>query len=825
MVRSNFSAAKLAYLCKVCLPNPVLIDKNFFKRRVSEPFLPLPHYQRQTNMYIRSSLMIFVILLGALAPVACQHRNKPPVLQIIPAPVSYSIQSGVFLLKPVTRLLIPAGKPDWETAAQYFALLSKGSTGFDFKIENYNQEPAALDSNAVYFIPDQTVQNLEGYHLDIKPGTVVIRARTGAGAFYAVQTMRQLLPAQFNRDGAVKNVEWSIPACTLDDAPRFSYRGMHLDAGRHFFPVSFVKRYIDLLAMHKFNTFHWHLTEDQGWRIEIKKFPQLQKLGACRKETVVGHAGEQPAKYDGESYCGFYTQEEVKEVVEYARRRFVTIIPEIEMPGHALGALAAFPELGCTGGPYETATTWGVFKDVFCAGNEKTFEFLDQVIAEVAALFPGQYIHVGGDECPKDRWKTCPKCQKRMHDENLKDEHELQSYFIHRAEKMLAKHGKKLIGWDEILEGGLSPTATVMSWRGIEGGIAAARQHHDVIMTPTDNCYFDYYQGDPASEPLAIGGNLTIEKVYAYEPVPAELTGEESKYILGTQGNLWTEYVPGASSAEYMAFPRACALAEVAWSAKEKKDWKGFAGRLVNHLGRLDIMRVNYSKAYFAVSASYKDGSIALQAADPVFQIHYTTDDSEPSVSTALYTKPFGITQSTIVKAATFQGSKKWSNTYSVFYQVHKASGKPYTLSKQPEKYTGGASNALTNGVTGNYDFRTNWVGLVNHDLDPTIDFGAITTFDKVSTHYYSSRENWIYPPVQAEVLVSDDGITFRSVVKKDIDAGKSGETSVEKIELNVPGTKARYLKVVLKSYGLIPAGATGAGNGAWLFADEIIVE
>ncbi|HNM28087.1 MAG TPA: family 20 glycosylhydrolase, partial [Saprospiraceae bacterium] len=336
----------------------------------------------------------------------------------------------------------------------------------------------------------------------------------------------------------------TAPCCTIADAPRFAYRGLHLDVGRHFFPVEYIKRYIDLMAFHKVNVFHWHLTDDQGWRIEIKKYPKLNTVAVCRDSTLIGHNADQPRRFDGKPYCGFYTQEEIKEVVAYARERFITIVPEIEMPGHALAALSAYPELGCTGGPYKAAGSWGVFEDVFCAGNDETFRFVEEVLAEVCALFPGPYVHVGGDECPKTRWKNCPKCQARMKAEGLKDEHELQSYFIRRAENILAAHGKKLIGWDEILEGGLAPSATVMSWRGTEGGIAAAREHHDVIMTPTSNCYLDYYQSKNVdNEPLAIGGYLPIEQVYAYEPVPDELTPEETRYILGVQANVWTEYI------------------------------------------------------------------------------------------------------------------------------------------------------------------------------------------------------------------------------------------------------------------------------------------
>jgi len=512
-------------------------------------------------------------------------------------------------------------------------------------------------------------------------------------------------------------------------------------------------------------------------------------------------------------------------VVEYARKRFVTIIPEIEMPGHSLAALSAYPELGCTGGPYEAGTRWGVFDDVFCAGNEKTFQFLDDVLGEVCALFPGPYVHVGGDECPKMRWETCPKCQKRMKDEGLKDAHELQSYFIHRAEAMLAKRGKKLIGWDEILEGGIAPTATVMSWRGTEGGIAAAKAHHDVIMTPGSHVYYNFYQSDPAAEPLAIGGLTTLEKAYSYEPVPEELDAEEAKYILGAQANLWSEYIATTDLAEYMAFPRVCALAEVVWTAKEKRNWPDFARRIRTHFARLDALEVNYARSYYDVSPSFSNEKISLSSTDPSLEIRYTADGKEPSPASRLYTEPFSISKSTTIKAAVFDKGKQMGKALKVEYLVHKASGKPYTMPRVPDQYTGGEQYALTNGVTGNIKTWGNWVGLVNHDIDPVIDLGASTDFGKVTTHFVNSKVSWIYPPRSVEVYGSADGQNFTLLAKQDIPAETMDGITVETVGLQTPGAKARYVKFVAKTFGVIPDGAAGAGNGAWLFVDEIIIE
>lgn len=424
----------------------------------------------------------------------------------------------------------------------------------------------------------------EGYSLTIDPAHVVLRARSTHGAFNGWQTLRQL----FEQGGLAEEAASTalrLPECDIVDKPRYAWRGLHLDVSRHFFPVDFIKRYIDLLAYHKLNVFHWHLTDDQGWRIEIKKYPKLTAIGAWRDE-LTGR------------YGGFYTQEEVRDVVAYAAARFVTIVPEIEMPGHAMAALAAYPELSCTGGPFKVPATWGVFDDVYCAGNDETFAFIDNVLAEVCALFPGQYIHVGGDECPKTRWKDCPKCQARLTKEKLPNEAALQSWFMHRVETMLDARGKRLIGWDEILEGGLAPKASVMSWRGMEGGIAAAKKGHDVVMSPTSHCYFDYRQSAALGEKGPIwSAVVNTEKVYTFEPMPDALSAAHRRHVLGAQGNVWTEWLKTPEDVEYMAFPRACALSEVVWSAKVGRDWAEFRNRLDVHLKRLKSMGVSYRPA------------------------------------------------------------------------------------------------------------------------------------------------------------------------------------------------------------------------------------
>ncbi len=749
----------------------------------------------------------------------------PTAIRVVPQPVKAYNRDGQFELKADTRIYFPQGKSDWETAAQYFMQVAQSSTGFQMVAQPYKTAITQPRDNGIYLIPDNGIEQEEGYRLNVFPGYVTINARTAVGAFYGIQSLVQMFPPEFSSPTPVTGMVWKALGCDITDYPRFPYRGMHLDVGRHFFPVEFVKRYIDLLAQYKYNRFHWHLTEDQGWRIEIKKYPKLQTVAACRKETLVGHASEFPKKYDGKEYCGYYTQEEVKEIVDYANKRFVTIIPEIEMPGHSQAALAAYPELGCTGGPYETAKEWGVFKDVYCAGNEQTFAFISDVLDEVCALFPGQYIHIGGDECPKDAWKACPKCQKRMQDEGLKDEGELQSYFIRRAEQILAKKGKKLIGWDEILEGGLAPTATVMSWRGTEGGIAAAKAGHDVIMTPSGYCYFDHYQGDPSNEPLAIGGFTTIERVYSFEPVPAELSEAEARFILGAQGNVWTEYMETPDYVEYMTYPRACALSEVLWTPANKKNWPNFAMRLKGQFERLEAMGVNFSRSYYDVKPGFSGGYVSLTCSAPSSHVKYTRDGTEPTLTSSTRYGPIPLTKTTTIKAVAVLDGKIVGKLLTVTYYVHKASGKTYTMSKQPDQYSGGERYALTNGVVGAQKNWSNWVGITDGNIDPVIDFGASTSFDRITTHFINNKSALIYPPRSIEAFVSDDGQNFRSIGKKVFDAEGMKGTTLETVELATLGAQGRYLKLVAEQYGKVPEGASGAGQDSWLFLDEIIVE
>jgi hexosaminidase len=540
-----------------------------------------------------AAVMVVVLAGGCGA----KKTNMPESYSIIPKPAELVILNGGFTIDEKTALLVSPLDAQTEVAADFLAMMLRKSASVEMPVSEGTRE----GHNRIMMLIDTSLAiGEEGYTLEVTSRNIILRAPSAAGLFYGVQTIRQLLPPQVETGGGLSGeIHPVVPACVITDEPRFKYRGMHLDVCRHFFTVDEVKRYLDIMAMHKFNTFHWHLTDDQGWRIEIKKYPKLTTVGSRRSETLVGHGGRPPFKYDGQPYGGFYSQDDIREIVRYASERFITVIPEIEMPGHATAAVASYAVFSCTGKPIEVATRWGVFDDVFCAGKDTVFAFLEDVLDEVMDMFPSEYIHVGGDECPKTRWQHCPLCQARIRKEGLKDEHELQSWFITRMEKYINAHGKKLIGWDEILEGGLAPEATVMSWRGVTGGIAAAKMGHDVIMTPSTYVYLDYYQSEPQGEPLAIGGYLPLEKVYSYEPLPQELDAEEQKHILGLQGNVWTEYIPTAEHLEYMAFPRAFAVAETGWTPAMKKDFEEFLARFAILRERYDLMNLNYFRGEY----------------------------------------------------------------------------------------------------------------------------------------------------------------------------------------------------------------------------------
>lgn len=681
------------------------------------------------------------------------------------------------------------------------------------------------NANQIFTLVNDLSIGKEGYRIKIETNRLTVSANSEVGFFYAIQTLMQLMPAQVYGKGFDDKTVVTLPCCEIIDYPRFPYRGLHLDVSRHIFPVEFIKKYIDLMAMHKMNFFHWHLTDDQGWRIEIKKYPKLQEVSSMRKETWKGHYTS-GLGYDGKPYGGYYTQKEVKEIVDYAKSRYITIIPEIELPGHAQAALAAYPEYSCTGGPHQVATTWGVFDEVYCP-TEETFSFLENILTEVIELFPySPYIHVGGDECPKTRWKTCPKCQERIKKEGLKDEHELQTYFINRISSFLYAHGKQVIGWDEVLEGGAPNDIIVMSWRGEDGAITAVNQNHYAIMTPNGFMYLDHYQGVPESEPTAIGGFLPLNRVYSYNPIPKEISIEKRHYILGLQGNLWTEYIATSSHLEYMAYPRACAVAEIGWSPEEGRDYDDFLSRLSNHFERLDALKVNYAKSHFAVKAitqwnsSNQNPEIKLTTDCKDCEIRYTTDGKEPNVKSFKYVNPIILENPCMIKAIVYKNGKPYSPIYSENFQLNLSTGKSYTMNDVNPAYSGGHKYALTDGIVAQANAWNRWVGTLGKDIVVTIDLNQTTQFNKVKMQFYNAPDSWIYAPLEVSILISEDGIQWQEIDSKQINPIKGVIDVVFPVK-----TSARFVKVIAKSIGKIPNNAQGAGNEAHLFCNEIIIE
>lgn len=668
------------------------------------------------------------------------------------------------------------------------------------------------------------------YNLTVNNKGVYIAGDNEDGVFYGIQTLIQLLPVPDARLKMRPNT-LKIPHVSISDEPRFAYRGMHLDVSRHFFSVSFVKKYIDYLALHKMNYFHWHLTDDQGWRIEIKKYPKLTEVGGWRDGTIIGRYPG--TGNDGIHYGGYYTQEEVKDVVAYAAKRYITVIPEIEMPGHSMAALTAYPELGTDPkAGYSVSQTWGI-NDVFnnvLNPSEYTFNFLQDVLDEVMPLFPAEYIHIGGDECSKKWWHESEFCQQLMKEKGIKDEHGLQSYFIQRIEKYVNSKGKKIIGWDEILEGGLAPNATVMSWRGEQGGIDAAKQHHNVIMTPGNPVYFDHTQSQN-EDSVTIGGFNPIEKVYAYEPVPKELTAEESKYVLGAQANVWTEYMAYPSKIEYMIFPRMAALSEVLWTPKARKDSADFFRRLETQIKRYELWGSNYSKAWYDLKSSVfpapgNNGLIwKLESKKKTDKIVYNT--VLPSGKHFSYSAPVKITGNFTAQAS-IEAAGKTMPVTNVRFQFNKATGKKITLTEPPSSsYPGDGAFTLVNGVINEAGFARSreFIAYSGNDCEALIDLGKSQKISRVTVHALERKSSWIWAPERAEVQGSTDGVVYAPLgTSYDFQPAGFG-VQKGKMVMEFGDTYSRYLKVKVYNAGKIPEGNPGSGKNAWLFVDEIAVD
>ncbi len=760
-------------------------------------------------------------------------NQNPPVgdtadYNIVPQVQEISLTQGNgFILSTTTKISSPAGNEKLNKTAELLAGYIEQITGY--RLETVNEE---LLENAIILTTNFTSDNHEAYNIKINDSLIIVNGDSEAGTFYGIQTLRKALPVTSGKSIL-------FPGAEITDYPAYGHRGVSLDVCRHFFPVEFVKKYIDVLAMCNMNVFHWHLTDDQGWRIEIKSYPELTKIGSQREKTIIGrHTNE----FDNKPHGGFYTQAEIKEIIKYAEDRFITIIPEIDVPGHTLAALASYPALGCTGGPYKVGCEWGIYEDVLCVGNDDVFTFLDNVFTEVADLFPSKYIHIGGDECLKNRWMACPKCQARAKQLGIKEtpEHsvgeQLQSYFIKRVEQLVNAKGKSIIGWDEILEGGIAPNATIMSWRGTEGGVYAANKGHDVIMTPEQFVYLDYYQSpDIDNEPFTYGWLTELKKVYSFNPMPAGLAEDKQKHILGAQANVWAEYMPSEQNVEYMLLPRMCAVAETVWTNPEVKDYDEFVTRLYRlskHFDKLDYE--NCKQAYEVQDSIVVDtvrNEIALYLSNfDNSPIYYTMGEKDPTTESTLYTpnEPIIIKENTLLKAALYRDNEK-SRVYTKNFVYHDAFAKPVTLKYEPDKrYTFNGAITVVNGQLGtNTGYRTGlWLGFLGTDFDATIDMKTDVNVSSVNLNSFVNTRGNLFDPKSLIIYVSTDGKSYNEVYREPFGPRKEHTSP---IVLNLSATLnepviARYIRVVAESVKVLPDWHEKKGEKAYLMIDEVRV-
>ncbi|WP_300698364.1 glycoside hydrolase family 20 protein [Bacteroides sp.] len=764
-----------------------------------------------------------IVMTGWLC--SCSGEKTEANYQVIPIPQEIVMATdGEFTLSSGVKIIYQDGNEAMQRNAQYLADYLKKATG-----KTYQTEAGTEGKGNILLQLAPNTEKPEAYQLKVSSEGIVISGASEAGVFYGIQTLRKSIPVVENSTPVLADVE-------INDAPRFDYRGVHFDVSRHFFTMEEVKSFIDMMTLHNMNRLHWHITDDQGWRIEIKKYPLLTEIGSQRKETVIGrNSGE----YDGKPYGGFYTQEQAKEIVAYAAERYITVIPEIDLPGHMQAALAAYSHLGCTGGPYDVWTIWGVSDNVLCAGNDSVLTFIDDVLTEIMDIFPSEYIHIGGDECPKVKWETCPKCQARVKALGIKadakhsKEEYLQSFIINHGEKFLNTHGRQMIGWDETLEGGLAPNATVMSWRGESGGIEAAKQHHDVIMTPNTYLYFDYYQTkDTENEPLGIGGYLPLEHVYNYEPMPRSLTPEEQKYIIGVQANHWTEYIPTLAHLQYMALPRWAALCEIQWSQPEKKNYRNFLNRLPQLIKLYQVEGYNYAKHVFDVTADFQANTqtgaidVRMNTIDNA-PIHYTLDGTEPTAASPVADSVLSIKENCPLQAMAIRpaGNSRILSEKIVF---SKSTCKPIVANQPVNKqYEFKGISTLTDGLKGNGNYKTGrWIAFYRNDMDVTIDLQQPTEISGVTFTTCVEKGDWVFDVRGISIEVSDDGKIFTKVFSEEYPAMKETDRNglYEHKQTFTP-VKTRYVHILAPSEHSIPAWHGGKGNYGFLFVDEIVID
>ncbi len=777
-------------------------------------------------MKIRNLFLHLAAVAVSLGAFSCSQGEAVADYRVIPMPQAVAVDSASapFELSATTVIAYPEGNAVMKRNAELLADYLEQMTGNRLALTG--DAPA---KDVIVLSLGDGEGNPEGYTLSVTPERISIEGASEAGVFYGMQTLRKSIPEA----GKARVV---FPAVVVNDYPRFSYRGAHLDVSRHFFPTDSIKKYIDMLALHNINRFHWHLTDDQGWRLEIKKRPLLTEVGSKRNGTCVGHDFDSS---DSIPYGGYYTQDEARDIVAYAADRHITVIPEIDMPGHMLGALTAYPELGCAGGPYEVWQRWGVSDDVLCAGNDSVLSFIDDVLSEVIEVFPSEDIHVGGDECPKMRWTECPKCQARIkamgfkRDEHGTPEEKLQSFLIHHASDFLTSHGRKMIGWDETLEGGLAPGAVVMSWRGEDGAVAAARQGHDAIMTPTSYMYFDYYQTlDRTDEPDAIGGYVPVEKVYSFNPTPDVLTDEEKGHIIGVQANLWTEYIPTYSGVEYMELPRMAALSEVQWSEPGRKDYRDFTKRIPQLARHYDVNGYRYARHLFNVNGKLTPDAgrhammVEFSTVDDA-PVRYTTDGSDPADGGMAYSGPFYVDSTCTVRAVAVRGDAL-SRVFTDSVTFNKATCRAIELGNEPHsRYRGDGAQTLVDGKYGSVSFTAGgWLGFEGKDLDAVIDLGEAVEVGSVAVRTLVQPGDWIFGPTEISVGLSDDGKTFRTVASEKYPVAGRNASEIVENRFDFTPEKTRWVKVVAKCLPAVPSWETRAnGAPAFLFVDEIMID
>ncbi|MFK8268562.1 glycoside hydrolase family 20 protein [Capnocytophaga cynodegmi] len=757
-----------------------------------------------------------IILPFLLLAIGCQTPKEITFeesdINIIPKPKNISLSNGYFEFTSKTTFV---AADTLQNVARLITEKFKKASGWDLKITNEPQK-----SNFVVLETDTSLPN-EGYTFNSDNEKITIKASDHNGFIYALQTLRQLLPKEIESSNIVKT-DWIIPSVNIQDQPQYPWRGLMLDVARHFFPKEYILKTIDRMAMLKLNTFHFHLIDNEGWRIEIKKYPKLTEVGAWRVDQEEKHwnARSTNSPETKGTYGGFYTQEDIKEIVSYASERGITIIPEIEMPAHVMSAIAAYPELSCHKRPIGVPSggVWPI-TDIYCAGQDETFAFLENVLTEVIDLFPSKYIHIGGDEATHTEWEKCPKCLQRMKEHKLKNAHELQSYFIKRIDNFLVANDRRLVGWDEIIEGGLPPQAIVMNWRGIDIGKKAIEQGHQVVLT--SDCYIDQYQGSPDNEPLAIGGYLPLSKIYNYSLHKDELTQEQQKQILGSQANLWAEYIPNEKHSEYMIFPRLLALAEIVWTPQEMKNWNNFMNRVQKLLPRLELMNINYSKSMYQVSSKIENQDnkviITLHSELPEADIRYSLNGDLSNAQK--YTQPIEIKETTTIKSAVFFNEKPNEVVYSDTIVFHKAIGKKATYNPVYHKsYQGQGNETLTNIVRGTKNFHDKqWLAWLVDDASVIIDLEEDTEIEKVIVGAMENQGSGIYFPTKIDLLVSVDGKNYTKIGEVSHPHTSNGYAVLKDFKFDFEKQKARFVKLEIQNLGHPPK-----GGDSWMFIDEI---